>query len=282
MNAAPFSATQDGDWLVGPWRAPHNIARHAAGTIHDDATANALGLRGGTVAGSIHMEQCTPLLAQHFGPDWLKRGGLSLYFRNATQDGEPVQARLHAAGQTTAIELRDQAGAVIAEGSASLGPDPNSALRQRLVKAAPPKDVRILAGVRIGADVEQRDVVISRALLNAHLPRITERHSSYDQVGALPYNLEIDLLRAAEHLLAPLPLGVVGLYGAIEVQALAGPLLADNRYRVQARAVGLGETPQTEVLWHEAEAIDSTGAVVCAMLMMSRVMKASSPLWRSA
>ena len=280
LNDAPFAVTLEDGWLTGPWRAPRNIGLDAKGTIHDDATARALGLKGGSVAGSIHMEQCAPLLAQHFGPDWVQRGGLSLYFRTVTQDEEAVQARLRATSANVAVELRTRTGDPVAEGTASLGQRDDSALRQRLSRAEPARELRILAGVRIGDTAECRNACIPRAALDAHLHAITEREARYAATGALPYNLAIDLMRAAESRLAPLPAGVVGLYGGIEVQSLAGPLFADRPYSVTARVVGLGETPQTEVLWHEAEAIDAAGVTVCAMLMMSRVMKSSSSLWR--
>ena len=67
MSEAFSYAEQDGV-LVGPIRAPKNSASHlGAGSIHDDATAQKLGFRGGTVAGSLHMEQFPPLaLAQSF------------------------------------------------------------------------------------------------------------------------------------------------------------------------------------------------------------------------
>lgn len=42
--------------LVGPLRRSVNNASKVAGSIHDDATATKLGFRGGTVAGSIHLE----------------------------------------------------------------------------------------------------------------------------------------------------------------------------------------------------------------------------------
>lgn len=37
--------------ITGPVRRPLNMAAHITGSIHDDATATALGFRGGTVAG---------------------------------------------------------------------------------------------------------------------------------------------------------------------------------------------------------------------------------------
>ena len=47
--------------LTGPQRAPANLAADAAGSIHDDTTAQKLGFRGGTVAGSVHMQQFPPM-----------------------------------------------------------------------------------------------------------------------------------------------------------------------------------------------------------------------------
>ena len=48
--------------LIGPYRRPRNLAATVRGSIHDDATAQKLGFRGGTVAGSIHTEQLRPVL----------------------------------------------------------------------------------------------------------------------------------------------------------------------------------------------------------------------------
>ena len=55
--------------------------RPAATNIHDDATAQKLGFRGGTIAGSIHMDQFPPVLVEAFGPAWFETGSLSLAFR---------------------------------------------------------------------------------------------------------------------------------------------------------------------------------------------------------
>ena len=52
--------------LAGEWGTPVNTAAHQKGGIHDDDTATDLGFRGGTVAGSIHMEQFLPLLLDVF------------------------------------------------------------------------------------------------------------------------------------------------------------------------------------------------------------------------
>src|SRR3984957_18977863 len=73
--------------FVGPLRRSVNNASRIAGSIHDDATATKLGFRGGTVAGSIHLELFPPILLKAFGQRWFERGTISMYFLNATTGG---------------------------------------------------------------------------------------------------------------------------------------------------------------------------------------------------
>src|SRR5262245_26291731 len=126
--------------LIGPYRRPRNLAQNQRGNIHDDATATKLGFRGGTVAGSIHMEQFPPILMRAFGDAWWERGGLSCYFRNATIDNEAVRpiVDMPASGQNdTQINIwmeRDD-GMQVLEGTASIGePSEPSMLRRKLVE----------------------------------------------------------------------------------------------------------------------------------------------------
>lgn len=282
LNLAPFATEYIDGALFGPWRAPTNIAADAEGTIHADSTAQALGLKGGTVAGSIHMEQFTPLALAAFGPEWTARGGLSLYFRSPTRDGEAVRAALGACVDGVAPAwMISEAGARVCEGEAWLGAEPPAtALRQRLAALPAAQDLRILAGARLGQTATATGRIDQNRLAR-DLPGVTERLSLYAApTHALPCNLAVDVLRAPEPALVRLPDGVVGLYGAIELHMLAGPLRAEVDYRVEAQIAAVSETPKTEVLWYESRAFDAAGAPVASMLMMSRIMKASSPRWR--
>jgi hypothetical protein len=279
------ATTQDeGGGLTGPWRAPTNIAAGAAGSIHDDDTAQALGLRGGTVAGSIHMEQYPPLLLRLFGPDWRRRGGLSLWFANATLHGEPVRCRATAAVNGRAeVWMETEAGVRVNEGTASAGVDPDSALRRRLAAAQPAGELRMLAGVRVGATGDAV-VRIPSADIDRHLPVLTEPLPDYAGPGprTVPYNRLIDAFRAVEPDMVRVNGPFVGLYGAAEIQHLAGPVVAERDYRVTGRVLALVESPRTEGLWYEAEMTDArTGAPVARFLHLTRLMKASSPLWVS-
>src|SRR4030042_4839239 len=85
--------------LDGPWRQPRNLYNEIKGSIHDDATAQKLGFRGGTVAGNVHFEMLVPLLLKALGPRWLERGTLSIDFKYATLDYEEVRGIVDMASQ---------------------------------------------------------------------------------------------------------------------------------------------------------------------------------------
>src|SRR5208283_1267980 len=72
----------------------------------------------------------------------------------------------------------------------------------------------------------------------------------------------------------------VGLFGAIELQSINGPLRADTPYKLRAKVLALSESPKTENVWYRAWAADpETGQDVTSMLMYLRYMKASSALY---
>ena len=49
-------------------------AARGAGSIHDDAVASKLGFKGGTVPGSVHMNQFVPLIVKIYGEKWFEQG----------------------------------------------------------------------------------------------------------------------------------------------------------------------------------------------------------------
>ena len=72
----------------------------------------------------------------------------------------------------------------------------------------------------------------------------------------------------------------VGLFGAIEIQYLNGPVTSNTNYSLVGRALAVSESPKTEVLWYEATLSDpATGTPVARMIKMDRLMKGASPLW---
>jgi hypothetical protein len=51
-------------------------ASGASGSIHDDVTAQRLGMRGGAVVGIVHLDLFPPLLLKVFGQHWFEQGSL--------------------------------------------------------------------------------------------------------------------------------------------------------------------------------------------------------------
>jgi hypothetical protein len=71
----------------------------------------------------------------------------------------------------------------------------------------------------------------------------------------------------------------VGLFGAIEVAHVEGPVRLDRNYDVRAEVVAVGQSPKTEFLWFDSEARSTEGRTVATMRMLLRFMKASSPAY---
>lgn len=287
-----FSFQEHDGVLAGPVRSPRNTAKHlGAGSIHDDATAQKLGFRGGTIAGSLHMEQFPPLLLEALGDDWLRSGGMSLYFKYPTTDNEPVQAfarRKTPGEQQVEIWMDDAGGNRVADGTASIGgTDPRSTVRQRIEAMPEPVDLRILAEVRAGHSSGRVPSKITSDALENRLAVITEPLAAYSdptlygQRIATPA-LEVQILRPGESEMLPRNSNFgVGLFGAIELQHHAGPVFVDHDYETEATVLAVGETPKTEYLYYESELFEpGSSDPVLSMIMMLRFMKASSSLWQ--
>jgi hypothetical protein len=297
LNDASFAAIEREDGVsAGPLREPRNLEQVIKGSIHDDATAVKLGLRGGTVAGSLHMEQFPPLLAHLLGRRWWQTGGLSLYFRYATTDRERVQCFSRRPEPDPAVHddarsevwIDHQHGHRVAEGTASVGkPDPASTLRLRLQQVPTPKDLRILSDLEVGRESARIPTKATAEELEQRLSVIVEplldygRESHWGAPIAPPSLVVRAMTRVQPALLPPERKYGVGLYGAIEIQHLRGPVFVERDYEVRARILAVSETPKTEYLWYESTLSDPEKAEdVAGMLMMLRFMKASHPAWQ--
>ncbi len=276
----------------GPFRRPVNGSAGAKGSIHDDATAQKLGFRGGTVAGSIHMDQFPPMLVEAFGSQWFETGSLSLQFRNATVGGEAVQVILGSrstpdAGGNAQVPVRVERedGLLVAEGTAGVGASQPSAHLDEidLRPAADPSELRMFSGLPTGTPIDEHDAVIdSASSWWAELSeRITEPLDWY--AGPSPWGGAIVSPSAVVQLLWQKATasfgrhggGAVGLFGAIEIRHHRGPVFLDQPYRVTGEIVAVGHSPKTEYVWFDTQASDDEG-VVASMRMQLRWMKASS------
>jgi len=269
--------------VTGELRIPVNSAAQSKGSIHDDATASKLGFRGGTVAGSIHMDQFAPVVLKLYGDDWWKRGNMSFYFRQATVDREPVRAFGKSGEPHARLWMENESGALIAEGTASCqGHDEGTAVENLMKSQDAPRALRILKNVKIGDETAGLEVTVSREALDHRLEHITEPLPVYQGDKAiLPPSMIVQLFRgSAQEQLYKTDGPAVGLFGAIEIQQINGPLRAETPYKVRAKVLALTESPKTENVWYRAWAADpATGEDVGTMLMYLRYMKASSKLY---
>lgn len=275
--------------ITGEWRRPVNTAAHQKGGIHDDDTATDLGFRGGTVAGAIHMEQFPPLLLEMFGADFWQTGTLSMYFRSATVDREPVRCLTTEPERVgnirrTNVWMEKEDGTIVASGTASCGGhDEKSELRRKLESIRPISELRILKNLKVGARCEDQRCFVENSFLDAQLGVITEPLSCYKTSNefsgrVLPVTQVVRAFDPPEvALITEVEPPFVGLYGAIEIEFINGPVLAETEYKGCGEIVGLSDSPQTEILWRDS--ILMTDKPIARMLKMDRLMKNSSPRW---
>jgi hypothetical protein len=280
--------------LVGPLRRSVNNASHIPGSIHDDATATKLGFRGGTVAGSIHLELFPPLLLKAFGVRWFERGTISMYFLNATTDREAVRAfvkepPVDATGAQVDIWIERDDGMRVAEGTASVGsPEEPSALLRRPLDRFDPGQLRIMGGLKVGDRFDECDAFLTKDAMAERMKVITEpiewytKPSPWGGAIATPATM-VQLLYSKSIATLRGKLGnAVGLYGAIELRNINGPVLVERPYRVTGSIIALGQSPKTEYMWFETALNESDGKRISEMRMLLRFMKASSPLYKDA
>ncbi|MGO9195515.1 MAG: hypothetical protein ACLQK4_00105 [Acidimicrobiales bacterium] len=287
-------------FLVGPTRTPRNRASATAlartgmapraHNIHDDDTAKALGFRGGTIAGSIHLDQFPPVVLAAFADRWFEDGSISLLFRNATVDAEPVIAMVAKpapGADLLAARMERTDGLLVAEGTVSVGREAGPTYLSALdLRPADPGELRLLEGVVPGAPISGRSFTVDGDQQRERLEAapITEPLAWY--MGASPWGPPIVNPSAIVQLIrnGPADFGsnvaeAVGLFGAIELRFFSGPLRCDTPYSVAGEIVAVGASPKTEYVWYDSRAIDEAGEVAVAMRMQLRWMKASSPLY---
>jgi len=275
--------------IAGPYWAGRNwSADEGEGSIHDDATAEKLGFRGGTVAGDVHMNQFPPVLLRVFGDAWFRTGNLSLMFQNATIDREHVRvlAEPLAPGATqTRVWMERDDGLVVCSGTAAVGDHSRSALRVRDLRPCDPADLRILRRVHAGMPLGRWNLRLTAdkqferfdAGLISDPIEAWRRDIGWGGVIAAPSTFVQYFWGPPTEALRPQVGAAVGLFGAIEIGHVDGPLLLDRDYAIESEVVCVGQSPQTEYLWFDTRAARPDGSSVATFRMMLRFMKASSP-----
>ncbi|UCB42599.1 MAG: hypothetical protein JSV77_09110 [Dehalococcoidales bacterium] len=280
-------------YIYGGWRAPVNIWQGAPGSIHTDDVAQKIGMRGGTIPGTIHLNLFPPLLIELFGQRWFEKGSLSIYYTYATLDREEVRAVIELPPEGAEnVQLRacveTPEGNTVAKGTVGIGePEEASYIRKIPLESSPPEELRILAKMEIGKELPpQEDVVFTQEQLDKALEMITDPIDWYkgsspwgpsilnpsSMYGAMMMDISGDRVGQA-----------VGFFGATELRNVNGPIKAGIPYRKTGRIVCVGTSPKTEFIWADSELYErDSGKLVADMRHMNRLMKASSPLYQEA
>jgi len=301
----PFTtALQDaGELLIGPLRSPRQMLatqqydNHTS--IHDDATAQKLGFKGGTIEGPTHFSQFAPLGFALWGNGWFETGCLSAHYRNPCFEGEQVRAfmaRPRDGVTHTAIWMQREDGTEILRGTASVGDsNPPSALEQRIAQLDAPDQLVILRDVRVGMRTQRVRVSMGAnqnmgALypfsLADKLQVITENSPWYSVTGAtaspwgraiIPMEMISVLLnhsREGEQL--PVRGPVVGLFADQEIRLRNGPLFVGEAYEISREVVALSGSRRTESMWVLTSVFaPGSETVLATMLLNSASLKDS-------
>jgi hypothetical protein len=299
--STPFS-------LCGPLRQPRQMLAEQTydghKSIHDDATAENLGLRAGPIEGPTHFSQFDPLLAHLFGQAWYETGCISAHYQTMVVEGESVRAfvdlptpganfvRLHA-------EKAD--GTPVLTGTASVGPlaaGQQHELEARIAKLRPATGLVINRDltvgqrgaapetIRMGFDQHMGDHY--PFTLAAKLAVITEPNDWYTPEGGaqspwgraiIPTEMISVLLgstSAQANLKGKTP--AVGLFAGQQIRLIDGPLFVDQDYALEREIIALSESARTESTWIRTQVFElPSRKLVAEMILNSAVMKASYP-----
>jgi hypothetical protein len=270
--------------ITGEYRGSRNAANHEGGGLHLDANAEKHGFaKGGAVAGSIHLDLFSPLLLEAFGKEWFETGSLSMRYKTPTVDGELVRGQLDGDGPRRRAWIERDDGTLIGEGTASVGADPASALRSRDLHEHALVNPRILERVAPGDDLPAVTRHISadrqrRLLEDGLVTEVLDLHRG-DAAVVVPQSFVHELHQAATAHLDPLVEangGALGMFGALEIANVHGPLTVGRDYEMRTHVLAIGESPKTEHAWFEVTAFDGL-THVATLFMQQRWLKSSSP-----
>jgi hypothetical protein len=178
-----------------------------------------------------------------------------------------------------------QDGHTVGKGTIAAGePEELSYLQEIELKNAEPGELRILAGLSAGDELPSRDVLITREIVDRSLETITDTLDWYK--GDSPWGGAIappSLMHRVMNINPERTQEAVGFFGATELRNVNGPVKVNVPYRAGGKLACVGTSSKTEFYWIETY-LDETdsGKRVAEMTHMTRLMKASSPLYQES
>lgn len=287
--------TLDGDALVGPFRAPRQMLADQQydghTSVHDEATADKLGLAGAPIEGPTHFSQFDPLAVELWGHDWFERGCISAHFETMVIEGEEVQARVARTGPSSARgTATKRTGEPVLTASVTLGDEPTE-LDERLARMLA-KDVGelfIVDRLEVGWVSPASTTSMGDQQSNGNLypfsladkvRMMTEPSPWYTPGGTSPWGRPVvptEMLSVLAHkggVHLPVRGPAVGLFIDLEVKRHA-PVFVDEEYSLTHEVVGLGQSRRVESYWTRSRLVSVDGRAVATVLLHQGVFKAS-------
>jgi hypothetical protein len=282
--------------ITGPVREPKQMLAdqeydgHAS--VHDEATADKLGLAGAPIEGPTHFSQFDPIGVRLWGEKWFEQGCISSHFENMVIEGETVQPFATMSQVNTArIGATKGDGSSVLSGTLTLGPDHGETeLDKRLAGLKDPGELHIVDQLIVGQRSDPQRVTMSADEHNGHLYpfslndklKVITEPSPWYSTSDTPWGRAIIPTEMAS-VLAHKVGGVgnvrgpaVGLFIDLEVRMVDGPLFVDHEYEVVHEIVGVGQSRRVESWWTRTYISDPvTGGLIATVLLHQGVFKAS-------
>jgi len=291
----PTLITRDADMLVGPMRAPKQMLAgqeyDGHTSVHDEATADKLGLKGAPIEGPTHFSQFDPLGVELWGQEWFERGCISSHFENMVIEGEQVQVSVTRTGDRAARGTAVKAtGESVLTASLTLGDEPTE-LGQRLaaMQAKDPGSLYIVDRLQVGWKSDPEPTSMGFEESNGNLypfsladkcRLITEPSPWYVPGEPSPWGRAVvptemlSVLTEKGGLHLPVRGPSVGLFIDLEVKRHA-PVFVGEAYTVTHELVCVGQSKRVESYWTRSELRSGAGALVATVLLHQGVFKAS-------
>jgi len=264
-----MSALPQDDRILGQWQQPENRWQGQENSIHNDDVARRVGMRGGTIPGTVHLSHFRPIMDELFGPRWYGKGSISMFYTFATTNREDVRAIVKKPlADTRDVQLdawiETPEGRVVCKGTVSAGrPKDVSYVRALALENAPDGEARILKQMKPGMAIPAREnFVVKEGDENG---AVLDPQFMHRVLAVFPPNVET----------AP----AVGFFGATEIVLHNGPIRIGVPYRKTGKVACVGVSPKTEFAWFDSWLHDENGTLIAEMRHMTRWMKVSSPLW---
>ena len=263
-------------------------------SLHDDATAAALGFQAGAIEGPTHFSQFTPALEQLWGRAWFERGCFSAHFQNMVVEGERVRTFVERQdGQPSRVRAwaEKEDGTPVLEASASLEPSSvPTLLEQRLGQLREPDGLVILQDLRTGmtGHTDERVQMAANQDMGALYPftlmqklaLITEPPPWYSDDAASPWGRAIIPLEMVSVLSQytsasarfPVRGPAVGLFADLEIRLIEGPLFVGEPYLIRREIVALSESRRTESFWVRTRIFDANGKRQVAETLLNHAL----------